>query len=526
MEIEGVAPRRDCARHSTVARAAVLDDEDGGIARANPRRPEAPQREARGRRRELLSGRRRRFACGPRCARLSWVLDPAALLRARARSQAREAHDGDRDETPHRAKLAAHALKRSNTRLRWLVRLLLSSTAIRRITVRMTQGATSVQDARNPELEAAIVADPTNREAFSVYADWLQERGDPRGELISLHLSEKGSEAQAFLEEHIDYFLGQLAEHQEVYDAGLNNSASHLRTPAEEEAWQKTHKQAFLWRNGFIHRVRLSHDIYSHEDWEGKTVEVLEMVLAHPSARFASEFAFMSNGDPSEDDLQDLVDLLGQKAPPTTRRIILGDNVDQISWHHVGSLASLWRGVPQLRVLEIETGSFEVGKMVAPALERAIFITGGLSKSCGKDIATASMPAIQHLEIYYGTPNYGGTCTIDDVRPLLERTDLPRLEYLGLKNSEFADDIARSLDGADILKSVKTLDLSLGMMTDDGARALVTARGSLAHLDCLDLRENYLTSEGIEMVQGLCRQVLSDGQKDTTSNYRYVTIAE
>ncbi|MEW5738679.1 MAG: WGR domain-containing protein [Myxococcota bacterium] len=383
-------------------------------------------------------------------------------------------------------------------------------------------------DARNPELEAAILKDPTDRQAFSILADWLQDQGDPRGELISLQLANKEGQAKKLIEEKADYFLGPLAEHQEVHDEGYNNSRSHLRTRAQEEAWQKVHKQAFLWRNGYIYRVRLSHDSYSDEGFKGKTVDILRDVLEHPSARFAVEFAFQSNGDPNEDDLQDLIDLLGEKAPPTTRKITFGDNVDQISWHHTGSLAKLWKGVPHLRTLEIETGEFEVGKMDAPALERAIFITGGLSQSCGKDIATAKMPNIKHLEIYYGTEEYGGTCGVDEVRPLLERTDLKHLEYLGLKNSEFADDIAGALAGAKVLKGLKTLDLSLGTMSDAGAKALANAKPYLEHLECLDLTRNYLTKEGIALVKGLCKKVITADQEeaDEGDDSRYAAIRE
>ena len=40
--------------------------------------------------------------------------------------------------------------------------------------------------ARNAALEAAIAAAPDEIEPYLVYADWLQSRGDPRGELITL----------------------------------------------------------------------------------------------------------------------------------------------------------------------------------------------------------------------------------------------------------------------------------------------------------------------------------------------------
>jgi uncharacterized protein (TIGR02996 family) len=111
---------------------------------------------------------------------------------------------------------------------------------------------TGKRDARNKALEAAILANPADREAYTVFADWLQEQGDPRGELISLQLGYKEGQAKKLIEKHADYFLGPLAAHQTVYDEGGNNSISHLRTKAQEAEWQKTHTQAFLWRNGYI----------------------------------------------------------------------------------------------------------------------------------------------------------------------------------------------------------------------------------------------------------------------------------
>ena len=394
---------------------------------------------------------------------------------------------------------------------------------------------TGKRDARNKDLEAAIIANPSDREAYTVFADWLQEQGDPRGELISLQLGYKEGQAKKLIEQHADYFLGPLAAHQKVYDEGGNNGGSHLRSTAQQKEWEKIQTQAFLWRNGYIYRVRLSHDEYQSNTgdgpaFEGSIAEILEQVFDHPSGRYVVELAFMSNGDPNENDLQDIIDVIGKKAPPTVRKITFGDNVDQISWHHTGSLAKMWKGVPNLRTLEMETGEFDVGKMAAPALERAIFITGGLAKSAGKGIATAAMPKIKHLEIYYGTDNYGGDCTVKDVKPLLDRTDLKDLTYLGLKNSEFANALAAAVGGAKILKGLKTLDLSLGTMTDEGAASLAAAKESLKHLEVLDLTRNYLTKAGIAAVKGICPKVITDRQEkaddDGDEAYYYTAIAE
>lgn len=389
-----------------------------------------------------------------------------------------------------------------------------------------------MQDARNPDLEAAIAANPLDREPYSVFADWLQQQGDPRGELMSLQLAGKDAEAEAVLAKSEDYFLGPLTAHKTVYDEGGSNSVSSLRTPEQEEAWQGTHRQAFRWKNGFIHYLRLSHDEYQPgAGFDGDLAEVLGQVLEHPSGRYIVEASFQSNGDPNEDNLQSLIDVLAAKAPPTLRKLTFGDNIDQISWHHTGDLGNLWAGVPNLQTLEIETGELEVGTVVAPKLERAVIITGGLTASCARGLATAQFPNIQHLEIYYGDPNYGGNATIEDVMPLLERGDLAKLRYLGLKNAMFANELARLVPRAKVTQSLETLDLSLGAMTDEGAKYLAESAPALAHLKTLNLNRNFLTSAGIDLVKKICPNVLTEGQEKpyerSNGELRYfVSVAE
>ncbi|MGZ3418997.1 MAG: WGR domain-containing protein [Polyangiales bacterium] len=384
---------------------------------------------------------------------------------------------------------------------------------------------TGKHDARNPELEKAIVADPENQQLYSVFADFLEEQGDPRGELISLQIAGKDKEAKALIQKESEYFLGPLAEHTKCYDGDLGNN-----NRSNSDDWVEENQQAFLWKNGFIHRVRLAHDSYADEEFQGKLVDILDMLLRHPSGRYVVEFAFNSNGDPNEDDLQDLLDLLGRKAPPTVRKILIGDNVDQISWYHVGNLEPLWKGAPNLRWFEIEAGEFLVGSMSCPNLEHAVFKTGGLAKAAGKSIATAQLPNIRHLDIWYGDDNYGGDCTIKEVMPLLERTDLKHLTHLGLKNSQFSNDIAKAIGGSRILGQLKELDLSMGTLTDEGAEAMAANKDAFKHLEVLDLTHSFLTEKGLALVKGLAKKVITDDQQ-TPSDYGnglhyYVAVAE
>jgi uncharacterized protein (TIGR02996 family) len=227
----------------------------------------------------------------------------------------------------------------------------------------------------NPKLEKAILADPYDRDAYMVYADWLQSEGDPRGELIALQLANKEAAAKKLIDKHEDALLGGLAEHKKTHDG--------------------RDLDAFAWKFGFIHAARLSHDSYGEEDFEGKVADILEELLHHPSGRFLTELTLVWNGDPNEDDLQDLLDILAKKAPPTLRKLHIGDfkyhGVEtEISWYHVGKLGKVWKALPNLTHLIVQGGEFELGAIDLPNLVSAKFITGGLSKASAKSIATAT----------------------------------------------------------------------------------------------------------------------------------------
>ncbi len=377
-------------------------------------------------------------------------------------------------------------------------------------------------DKRNPEFEKAIIANPYDRDVYAVYGDWLQGQGDPRGELIALQLAGKDKEARALIDKNADYFLGPLVEHQKTYDGDLSNNG---RT--NDKAWVAENKQAFLWKFGFIHRARLAHDSYDDDGFEGSLVDVLELLLRHPSGRFVTEMAFNNNGDPNEDDLQDLIDVLARKAPPTLRKLTFGDNVDQISWYNVGNLGKLWAAVPNLATLYIEAGSWTLGTLDAPSLRRAEFKTGGLSKASGTSIATAHWPRIEFLDVYYGDTNYGGDCTLKEVQPLLDRSDLSALTHLGLKNSSFTDELCQVIGHAKIVKQLKELDLSMGCMSDAGAAALAAWKPALGHLEVLDVSDNYLSEEGEKAVKGLARKVIIGEQRDDDDpEYRHPSVGE
>jgi hypothetical protein len=129
--------------------------------------------------------------------------------------------------------------------------------------------------------------------------------------------------------------------------------------------------------------------------------------------------------------------------------------------------------------------------------------------------------------VWYGDDNYGGTATLADAEALLARGDLPRLSSLGLRNTSFTDELCGVLADGRLLPQLTRLDLSMGIMTDEGAAALAAHKAAFKHLAVLDVSDNYLTSAGLAAVKRIAGSVVSTKQReDDNPEYRHPSVGE
>ena len=150
-----------------------------------------------------------------------------------------------------------------------------------------------------------------------------------------------------------------------------------------------------------------------------------------------------------------------------------------------------------------------------------------MSRSYSEAIASAKLPSIEHLEIWYGDDNYGGDATLDDVEPLLSRTDLPKLRRLGLRNAQFTDALIAPLANSKLLRQLLELDLSMGVLTTEGAQALVAHRDAFKHLGVLDVSQTYLDDKEVASLKGVAKMVIADDLRDDDDpDYRYPAVGE
>ncbi len=181
---------------------------------------------------------------------------------------------------------------------------------------------------------------------------------------------------------------------------------------------------------------------------------------------------------------------------------------NEISWIIQSDVTPLLEAFPGLRVLRVRGGSkVALRPGTYPHLRELAFETGGLPSHVVRAVGECDMPELTHLELWLGVANYGGTTTVDDLAPFLAGTRLPALTYLGLRDAEIADQVAAAVASAPIVARLSTLDLSLGMLSDDGAAALLAGQ-PLTHLRRLDLHHHFLSEE---MVRRLTDELVGAG---------------
>jgi hypothetical protein len=159
--------------------------------------------------------------------------------------------------------------------------------------------------------------------------------------------------------------------------------------------------------------------------------------------------------------------------------------------------------------------------------------TGGLDGGVVREIAASKLPNLQHLELWTGSRNYGANVALDDVMPLLVGTSypemkypFPKLKYLGIRNSEIADEVAEALLTAPVLDIVQQIDLSKGLLSDRGAKALAE-NDKIGADKVIDITSNYVADlELIDQISATGATIVNGGQRSAEEDYWYVEVGE
>ncbi|MCX5748434.1 MAG: hypothetical protein NT062_38765, partial [Proteobacteria bacterium] len=370
----------------------------------------------------------------------------------------------------------------------------------------------------NAKLAAAV--DEGVEGAEVVYSDWLQESGDPRGELaqVQIHLAHQPKDKElkkaerALLKKHAEALLGKLADVDDLIE--------------------------LEWTAGFITKARLAmtyarDEEFGDADDDDEKVEsiklekVLGWLLASPSARFLRELTigivqFVDNT------YAGIAKELGKHQLPALRSLFLGDftyEETELNWSDLGNVEPIYAAVPNLEKLVLRSGSMKLGTIVLPHLEHFEVITGGMDAKAARAIAAAVWPSLEKLSIQIGPESDGASPKVKDLQPILDGGTLPRLTHLGIANFNETDQLVEVLASSKLLPQLAELDLSMGTLADEHVAKLFARQKAFAHLTKIDVHDNYLTNASrtllakANLVVNFGKQREDDGDDRVASAY-------
>lgn len=200
----------------------------------------------------------------------------------------------------------------------------------------------------------------------------------------------------------------------------------------------------------------------------------------------------------------------------------------EISWIQQRALGHLPGALPGLEWFGVRGGEgLDLSGLKSERLRGLVVQAGGLSGAVVRQVAAAELPALEHLELWLGTEDYGGSSGVEDLRPILDGR-FPGLRHLGLRNADYTDAVAAALADAPVMRALDTLDLSMGTLGDDGARALL-ASPHLDRLGRLNIAHHYLSDAALGELAGRLGDRLAGAalrKEEEDEGYRYVQVGE
>jgi uncharacterized protein (TIGR02996 family) len=319
-------------------------------------------------------------------------------------------------------------------------------------------------DARSPELEEAIRDDPERPDAWLVLADWLQSKGDPRGELIVVQHALENSlpAAQAVV---LSAREGELMDSYRDYFLGPNAEFTRL-----DAAWER----------GFIRSAHV--------------MDASSTLLAHPSARFLRELTITVH------------------VPQLVQRYLdaMGDCRQSI---RVLSLAAgLERGVdlcligdalPQLRELTLVASSVAVSHPPLPRIEVVDLTFDEAASDVLVGFADLGWTALRYLSLEFRRAPRDPNA----LARLVKKLAPPALRHFGLSRARIDVTLCEALVQAPMLETLDSLDLSWTDLRDAAADLLLENAARFARLSRLDLRGGQFSRNRRARLAQLCREV-------------------
>jgi len=358
---------------------------------------------------------------------------------------------------------------------------------------------------RDAALEQAIRDQRDDRDAYLVYADWLQAAGNPIGELIALASAETPRKTPK---------VGKR----------IASLVASLRLPLPDQA-------TFRFRWGLWRSLRVE----NMRDERGGpptasplSSSFMRALFSHVLCAALDELAIGAlQWGHNYRLVPEVIDEAARHAwAQGLRTLAIGEiRVDPDPGYYesdydAGKLGRpITKAFPNLTSLEIHAGftpSDEASSLAGlelPRLTQLAIVAGWFGDGRYDQLTTMVVPALERLELWIGGSPAQRTADPTRVRGLFEAGRFAKLRHLALRNSRHADAFAAAIPSWPIAERLVTLDLSKGTLSDDGARSLLVNPRKLPALKHLVVDECYVSHDLVRALQARFETVSATGQR-------------
>lgn len=285
-------------------------------------------------------------------------------------------------------------------------------------------------------LEAAIDQAPDDASRYAVLGDYCLQLGDPRGELISLQLTDRSSREKREREAVLLHTRG-------------------IRIAQTQRA---------QWRWGFVHTLFFG--LVQHAGWEERrddwTQTLLAPALSHPSCRFLRELVI--DAGPGDDALRFLS---AQRVRHLEALTLTCNELD---------LANVGAGLSQLVKLAVYAQLIVPAEVKLPRLQELSLPVDAMTVH-GLGLVLGALPSLKSLTL--------SSLESFDREALFPVTQLRGLQKLTLRADKTTRSAVEAIADSPLLESLVTLDVSRSGMTEEAAHRLLALK--FARLDTLTL---------------------------------------
>jgi hypothetical protein len=278
-----------------------------------------------------------------------------------------------------------------------------------------------------------------------------------------------------------------------------------------------------------VYRLRLG---YEDLDKGLKMEELLDKFAQIPSVSTIKELIIGQWDYDSSNDASELVKKLVslKHVFKNLKSLFIGDityEEQEISWIQQSDLSPILAAYPKLELFQIRGGDgLSLSVLNHLNLKTLIIETGGLPPNVVKEVGNANLPKLEKLELWLGSDDYGFDSKIKDFTPIFNGKKFPKLKFLGLKNSILQDEFAIEIASSAVLDQLETLDLSMGVLSDKGAKALLNS-SKIKKLKFLNLNHHYMSKGMMDKLKKMGIPVSTDGQLEADEEGdRYVEVSE